>query len=83
MPADHPVYNQQFKKSNWKRQFKVEGLSNGVRELMVLIPSADPGALWQSGAFGGAEREPLAQFMANLFLYSVDKKNLKVLLKKA
>jgi hypothetical protein len=52
-------------------------MSNGARELAILIPQADPGRVWQTGNFMGAEVGPFAQLMADIFLYSVDKKNLR------
>jgi hypothetical protein len=78
LPEGHPIYtNQQYNRKLWKTQLSVLGLGNGARELMLLIPAADPGKGWQTQAFGGKDREPLAQLMANIFLYSVDKKNLR------
>jgi hypothetical protein len=74
----HPIYtNQQYHKKTWKISPSVLGLSNGARELMLLIPTADPGKAWQTQTFMGNEREPLAQLMGDIFLYSVDKKNLR------
>jgi len=78
LPEGHAIYtNQQYHRKIWKLHSSVLGLSNGARELMLLIPTADPGRGWQTQAFGGNEREPLAQLMADIFLYSVDKKNLR------
>ena len=50
------------------------GLTNGVRELMVLIPDADASRAWQSRSV--TSREELFQMGADVFLYAVDKKNL-------
>jgi hypothetical protein len=78
LPEGHPIYtNQQYHRKIWKLPPSVLGLGNGARELMLLIPTADPGKGWQTQAFQGNEREPLAQLMADIFLYSVDKKNLR------
>ncbi|MFI5380207.1 MAG: DUF4159 domain-containing protein [Tepidisphaerales bacterium] len=78
LPDDHPIYvHQQYHRNNWKYRPPVFGLSNGVRELMVLVPSADPGKGWQTRAFGGQERSALAQLAANLFLYAADKTQLR------
>jgi hypothetical protein len=73
----HPIYTGQQYQKRAARPASVLGLSNGARELMLLIPAADPGKAWQTQTFMGPEREPLAQLMANIFLYSVDKKNLR------
>ena len=41
LPADHPIYtSEQYKAAHFKRPVQLQGLSNGVRELM-LLPSAD------------------------------------------
>jgi hypothetical protein len=48
-----------------------------VRELMLLFEREDPARGWQTQAFMGSEREPLAQLAGNIFLYSVDKQNLR------
>ncbi|MFI5381192.1 MAG: DUF4159 domain-containing protein [Tepidisphaerales bacterium] len=79
LPAGHVIFtHQQFRRSLWRSTPIVFGLSNGVRELMLLIPTADPGRGWQTGSFAGPSREPLAQLMADVFQYSVDRKNLRV-----
>ena len=78
LPEGHPIYtNQQYNRKIWKLAPSVLGLGNGARELMLLIPTADPSKGWQTQTFGGNDREPSAQLMADIFLYSVDKKNLR------
>lgn len=78
LPPDHPIYNnQQFGRANWRTQPQLVGLSNGARELMLLFPSQDPARNWQLQGFMGPDREPFAQLLANIFLYSVDKQNLR------
>ena len=51
------------------------GLSNGVRELMVLIPEADPARAWQTEAT--KTREESYQLAGNIFLYAAGKENLQ------
>ncbi len=76
LPKEHPIYtNEQFMRSKWKSPPSVLSLSNGVRELMLLIPTADPGKAWQLQ--DDRAKEELYQFGANLFLYSIDKANLR------
>jgi hypothetical protein len=76
LPADHPIYtNQPFKRANWKNKPSVLSLSNGVRELMLLIPLADAAKWWQLQLVGG--KEDLWQLMANVYLYSNDRKSLR------
>ena len=78
LPADHPIYTaQQYPARNWRNKPIILGLSNGCRELMILYPTADPGRFWQTQTFAGPNGEPLAQSMANIFLYSVSKQNLR------
>jgi len=78
LPAAHVIYtDQQFKRTSWRLPPKVMGLSNGARELMLSIPIADPGKNWQTRSFEGADHKPGAQLMADIFLYAVDKQNLR------
>ena len=75
LPPNHPIFkDQQYDADKWKNKPKVEGLSNGVRELMLLVPDADPAKAWQ--ARQDRAREELFQLGANVFLYAVDKSNL-------
>ncbi|MEO6434784.1 MAG: DUF4159 domain-containing protein [Tepidisphaeraceae bacterium] len=77
LPDDHPVYTeQQFPRQRWKVKHSVLGLSNGVRELIVLIPSGDAGRAWQLNSPRG--REESWQLGADLFQYAVDKRNLRL-----
>jgi hypothetical protein len=78
LPEDHPIYTaEQYKRSVWKQKPSLLGLSNGARELMLLFPTADPAKGWQTQSFLGPDREPLSQLTTNLFLYAVDKQNLR------
>src|SRR5262249_38081320 len=72
IPADHPIYtDEQFA---MKRKLPAIAISNGARELLVLL-AADPSKAWQMHAYKGNEDN--WQFMANLFLYSVAQTNLE------
>lgn len=69
LPAAHPLFtNQQFSAERWPQKPGVQGLSNGVRELMILIPQSDPSRAWQVRA----EKKIPAMFQlgANLILYA-------------
>lgn len=49
LPAEHPIFtHEQFPASRWSRRPTLRGLSNGVRELMLLIPDDDPARWWQA-----------------------------------
>jgi hypothetical protein len=52
LPPTHPIYTEQpYKLSRWKTQPTVWGLSNGVRELIVLLPEGDYGRAWNTNAW--------------------------------
>jgi hypothetical protein len=76
IPPTHPIYvNEQYQRKKWKTTPELLGLNNGVRELMILIPEADPALGWEAGN----ELVHPEQFQAvdNIFLYAVDEKNLR------
>jgi hypothetical protein len=76
LPADHPIYTrQQFLRKNWKNPPKVMGLSNGSRELMVILPQNDIAKNWQTEAYQG--KEETFQVMNGILLYAVDRQNMK------
>ena len=77
LPEDHPIYTgQQYFRKNWRTKPQIQGINNGCRELMILL-NRDPAKNWQVQAFMGPDREPWAQAIANIFLYSVSKQNLR------
>lgn len=71
LPANHPILvDQQFSASKWQRKPQVLGLSNGVREVALILPTGDPGRTWtQLAATGKAES---AELMANVYQYMVE-----------
>jgi hypothetical protein len=71
LPADHPIFNIQYKRKDWKDNIDVYAVGNGSRELMLIIPSGDPGKFWQMRTIGG--REGYHQVMGNIFLYTTEK----------
>jgi hypothetical protein len=75
LPNDHPIYTEeQFRRDKWKNKPSVLGMSNGVRELMLVVPN-DPAKVWQMGLVGGKEES--WQLGANIILYAVDKRGLR------
>ncbi len=76
VPPGHLIYNNLYSRSKWKSPPSVLALSNDARLLMILIPTADPARFWQGQVFNG--KEELFQLMENIFLYAVDKRNLRV-----
>ncbi len=76
LPKDHPIYTrQQYPSSRWKTKPMVLGLSNGVRELMILISTADPAKTWQQGVYSG--KEPAWELGADLFEYVASRTHLR------
>ena len=73
LPADHPVFtHQQFPSARWRSRPRVLGLSNGVRELMVLIPDADPAKYWQNSTATKTHPD-LFELGADVYQYAVDR----------
>ena len=71
LPDDHPIYSDgKFDLSQVRRKPRLLGLSNGVRELMVLIVDEDLARDWQ---LYNRSREGSFQLGTNVFLYAVDK----------
>src|SRR5205814_1593592 len=71
-----PIYiNQNFGRKSWKSPPSVVALSNGARELMIVLPISDPGRAWQTNNFG--DKDSSFPLVADIFQYAVDKKNLR------
>jgi hypothetical protein len=75
LPPAHLLYTSPYPRTTWKNPPRVQGLSNGARELMILIPSGDPARFWQTGAYRGHEAS--FEFLANLFLYCNERQSLR------
>lgn len=72
LPAEHPIYTQEmFQKKDWKENIELQAVGNGSREFMLVF-SGDPAKYWQTRTLGG--REAYHQIMANIFLYTTEKK---------
>ena len=76
IPATSPIYDEQFSPKRWKRPPTLRGLSNGVRELMVLLPD-DPAKAWQLRQTLGAGKEEAFQSLQDVILYGTDKQPLR------
>lgn len=75
LPTSHIIFSNLFDRKKWRGPMTVQGLSNGARELMILLPAGDPARFWQTGAYGG--HEPAHELIANLFMYLNDKRDLR------
>jgi hypothetical protein len=65
LPADHALYRNLFNAAKWKQKPQVQGLSNGARELILLVQTGDPARLWQTRAVKG--KEEVWELAANIF----------------
>ncbi|HTL29409.1 MAG TPA: DUF4159 domain-containing protein [Tepidisphaeraceae bacterium] len=75
LPKDHIIYTgQQFPREKWRMKPPVLGLSNGVRELALLISQNDFGKSWQQNSPG--PEEPW-QMMANVTSYVSEKQGFR------
>jgi hypothetical protein len=77
LPPEHLIYTAHFNGKNWTNKPVLRGLSNGAREMMVLIPSGDPARYWQIRNFSSGQTKPLAELASNIYLYALDKSTLK------
>lgn len=75
LPANHPIYTTRYPRAKWKTKPSVLGLSNGVRELMLLVAQSDPGKAWQLNTVGG--KEEVWQLAANVVSYASDQRDLR------
>jgi len=74
LPDTHPLLtNEQYHRSLFKIKPGLQGLSNGSRELMILM-TTDPARIWQTPYDGRLEPYALG---ADILLYSFDKKGLR------
>lgn len=73
LPPAHPVFtHQQFPAKAWKTRPQVFGLTNGVRELMILLPSNDVARWWQNPS-GAAGHEDAFELGIDLCQYASDR----------
>ena len=76
LPAQHPIFTrEQYNAANWRSRPIVMGMSNGVRELMLLIPDSDGSRAWHTRA--ETTKAPLFELAGDIFQYTVDKKHLQ------
>jgi len=76
LPSNHAIYTiEQFPATRWKTKVSVLGLSNGVREMMLLIPEADLARAWQMR--NDRANAQAYQIGADIFDYAIDKKTLR------
>jgi hypothetical protein len=76
LPAESPIFGEQFKRATMTPAPAVESLDNGVRVQMVLLPTGDPARVWQTQEFPNVKRYPFGQLMLDLYLYATDNQRL-------
>ncbi|HMB94413.1 MAG TPA: DUF4159 domain-containing protein, partial [Tepidisphaeraceae bacterium] len=74
-PRDHPIYTANF--SVTTPADPIRGLSNGLRELIVLYPVSDMSWKWQSGGGGFFPKNSPYASLANLSLYVTERADLR------
>jgi hypothetical protein len=71
VPHDSVIYTgEEFRAAKWKEPPLVMELNNGVRDLMLLIPQADPSRYFQQHQVGSFQYA--YELMADILFYSVD-----------
>jgi hypothetical protein len=76
LPANHIIYSaEQYSRAKWRNKPTVLGLSNGARELMILIPIQDAAKYWQLRSF--LSRPEAFDLASNIILYASDQQILK------
>ncbi len=69
LPPSHIIFSgENFRPAKWKNRPGLSGLSNGVRELMLLVPDADPGRSWQVRS--DVSRLDMFQFGFDIYQYT-------------
>ena len=69
----HPIFtHEQFPAARWRQRPRLLGLSNGSRELMLLVPDADPARWWQS-MYAAGPHEDAYELGADLYQYAIDR----------
>jgi hypothetical protein len=71
LPATHMLFGGEIFNGKGRAPMQVLGLSNGVRELMLIAPSADLGKSWQQRDEKGGR--PSYEFGANVYAYATSK----------
>lgn len=73
LPPQHPAFtHEQFAAKSWRVRPSVLGLTNGVRELMILLPNSDPARWWQTPN-GAAGHQDAFELGADLYQYAIDR----------
>ena len=73
LPPQHPAFtHEQFASRKWRIRPSVLGLTNGVREMMILLPESDPARWWQT-PHGATGHEDAFELGTDLYQYAIDR----------
>jgi hypothetical protein len=75
LPQDNIIYTDYYPRTKWRTKPSVLSLSNGARQLMILVPQADPAKAWQLQ--DSRSREDMFLLPADILLYAVDRQGLR------
>jgi len=75
LPANHPAYTANFPVPRGTDHNNLRGVSNGLRELIVLYPGGDMSWKWHSAGGAFLPRNSAYATLANLHLYVTDRAN--------
>lgn len=71
VPRDSVIFTgEEYRAAKWKFPPQVLELNNGVRDLMLLAPEADPSRFFQQRQIGS--RQDVYELLADILFYSVD-----------
>jgi hypothetical protein len=68
---DTLLHDEQFRAQKWANKPDLIGLTNGIRQFMLLCPNSDPAHAWQQDR-GNGKRDAF-ELAQDVFLYSVDR----------
>jgi hypothetical protein len=75
LPSGHLIFTgEEYPAQKWRLHPVVKAMSNGVREIMILLPVGDVGRVWQADS---PLRREFFELGANIFLYSTERQNLR------
>jgi hypothetical protein len=71
VPKDSVIFTgEEYRAAKWKFPPQVLELNNGVRDLMLLVPEADPSRFFEQRQIGS--RQDVYELLADILFYSVD-----------
>lgn len=75
LPPSSPIFSEEARIKHSRT--RVLAMSNGIREMMILLAGGDPARVWQNPPTNALVKSEPFELGANIFLYAVDKNNLE------